>query len=401
MTNAAFQQLDQQESKTKLRDEWRIVRFGDVVSNVDINERDPLASGLERYIGLGHIDPESLHIKRWGLIEEGTSFTRKFVKGQVLFGKRRAYQRKVAVADFDGICSGDILVFEAKNDLLPELLPFIVQSEGFYEYALSTSAGSLSPRTKWKDLAAYEFALPPKDEQRRIADILWAVDEVILSWRIVERKINELLKAIREYEVCASKHRRQQLGDFLISIVPGRSVLGINKPADPDKFGVLKVSAVGAHDFVASENKQLLNPSDFRPEFQVRAGDFLITRCNTRELVGKVCIVTENHNNLMLCDKTLRLDLDDDQVCKEFILEALRSKELRTQIEAAASGTGGAMKNISQADIRQLMVPIPNLETQKKIVSMIQVTEQARRSVETHLAQTILYRITLLHELLT
>jgi len=154
-----------------------MVRFGDVVRNVDINERDPLANGLERYIGLEHIDPESLHIERWGLIEEGTSFTRKFVAGQVLFGKRRAYQRKVVVADFDGICSGDILVFEAKDDLLPELLPFIVQSGPFYEHALNTSAGSLSPRTKWKDLAAYEFALPPKDEQRRIADILWAVDE--------------------------------------------------------------------------------------------------------------------------------------------------------------------------------------------------------------------------------
>jgi type I restriction enzyme S subunit len=126
-----IQQLDKREGKEKLRDGWRMVRFGEVVSNVDITERNPLAHGLERYVGLDHIDPESLHIKRWGLIEEGISFTRKFVKGQVLFGKRRAYQRKVAIAEFDGICSGDILVFEAKDELLPELLPFIVQSEGF------------------------------------------------------------------------------------------------------------------------------------------------------------------------------------------------------------------------------------------------------------------------------
>ena len=179
MISTNLQQLDKRERTEKLRDGWRIMRFGEAASNVDITEHNPLANGIERYVGLDHIDPESLHLKRWGLIEEGTSFTRKFVKGQVLFGKRRAYQRKVAIADFDGICSGDILVFEAKNDLLPELLPFIVQSEGFYEYALSTSAGSLSPRTKWKDLAAYEFALPPKDEQRRIADILWAAEDLL------------------------------------------------------------------------------------------------------------------------------------------------------------------------------------------------------------------------------
>jgi type I restriction enzyme, S subunit len=125
-----------------------IVFFGDVVRNVDESIRNPQTCGLERYVGLEHIDPESLHIQRWGLIAEGTSFTRRFRKGQVLFGKRRAYQRKVAVANFDGLCSSDILVFEPKdNRLLPELLPFICQSDGFFEHALNTSAGSLSPRT--------------------------------------------------------------------------------------------------------------------------------------------------------------------------------------------------------------------------------------------------------------
>jgi type I restriction enzyme S subunit len=98
----------------------RQVKFGKVVRNVDVSVSNPVEQGIERYIGLEHIDPESLHIKRWGLIEDGTSFTRKFVPGQVLFGKRRAYQRKVAVAEFEGICSGDILVFEpADNELIP------------------------------------------------------------------------------------------------------------------------------------------------------------------------------------------------------------------------------------------------------------------------------------------
>src|SRR5438105_3679380 len=119
-TSTGIEQLIAQNKKAKLPGRWRMVRFGDVVSNVDVSEYDPLASGIERHVGLEHIDPESLHIKRWGLIKEGTSFSRKFVKGQVLFGKRRAYQRKVAIAEFDGICSGDILVFETKDDLLSE-----------------------------------------------------------------------------------------------------------------------------------------------------------------------------------------------------------------------------------------------------------------------------------------
>ncbi len=180
------------QTRTELRPGWRVVRFGDVVRNVDVNERNPREAGIERYVGLDHLDPESLHIKRWGLVEEGTTFTRKFTPGQVLFGKRRAYQRKAAVAAFDGICSGDILVFEPSNgELIPELLPFLVQSDGFFNHALGTSAGSLSPRTKWKDLAAYEFALPPRDEQRRIAEILWAADEAILKAKGVVQALGQ------------------------------------------------------------------------------------------------------------------------------------------------------------------------------------------------------------------
>lgn len=129
-----------------LKPGWTIVKFGDVVKLNTDRCAGPLAEGIERYVGLEHIEPEDLRIRRWGLVAEGTTFTNRFKPGQVLFGKRRAYQRKVAVADFAGVCSGDIYVFEPKNDrLLPELLPFLCQTDGFFEHAVGTSAGSLSP----------------------------------------------------------------------------------------------------------------------------------------------------------------------------------------------------------------------------------------------------------------
>jgi type I restriction enzyme M protein len=160
---------------------WEKVRFGDVAEN--LNETcDPALAGLERFIGLEHLEPGSLHVRSWGNVAEGTTFTRRCRPGQVLFGKRRAYQRKVAVAEFDAVVSGDIYVLAAKgNRLLPELLPFLCLSERFYQFAVETSSGSLSPRTNWSHLAKFEFALPPLDQQRRIAEILWAVDEVLVS----------------------------------------------------------------------------------------------------------------------------------------------------------------------------------------------------------------------------
>jgi len=225
---------------------WPTIRFGDVVRNVNGIVNDPLAAGVERYVGLEHLDPDSLHIKRWGLVAEGTTFTRKFTKGQVLFGKRRAYQRKAAVADFDGVCSGDILVFEPSgNELLPELLPFIVQSDGFFERAIGTSAGSLSPRTKWKDLAAYEFALPPLDEQRRIAEVLWAADETIQAYEDASEKLSVLTSVFIESTVAQTngsvKWENVSLGDVLLktqyglaSSCPRNHFFSIGRPRSAD-----------------------------------------------------------------------------------------------------------------------------------------------------------------------
>ncbi|MGL4844361.1 MAG: hypothetical protein ACRC2Y_07060 [Aeromonas veronii] len=131
------------------------VKFGDICREVKLTTKDPIADGYERYIGLEHLDSGSLKIKRWGVIaEDNPSFTRVFKKGHILFGKRRPYLKKAAIAEFDGICSGDIIVMEpSPENPSPNHLPFLVQSDLFWEWAIKTSSGSLSPRTKFKSLA--------------------------------------------------------------------------------------------------------------------------------------------------------------------------------------------------------------------------------------------------------
>ena len=167
---------------------WETVRLGEVVRNVNENVRDLEGSGIERVIALEHLDPGEITISRYGDVSDGTTFTRRVRPGQTLFGKRRAYQRKAAYAEVGAICSGDILVFEAvPSRLSSRLLPFLVHSERFFEHALGTSAGSLSPRTSWKALATFKFSLPPLDEQERIADLLWAAHGARSDLRQAER----------------------------------------------------------------------------------------------------------------------------------------------------------------------------------------------------------------------
>lgn len=158
---------------------WLPVKFGDVVNEIKETTAHPEADGLHRIVGLEHIEPENIDLTAWGELSESITFSRIFRKGQMLFGKRRPYLKKAALASFDGICSGDIIVMESRPALLPELLPFVVCNDKFFEHAVKTSAGSLSPRTKFKSLAEYEFLLPPVEQQKSFAELLWAGNDVV------------------------------------------------------------------------------------------------------------------------------------------------------------------------------------------------------------------------------
>jgi len=163
---------------------------GDISDCIEQHDKKPLENGITRFIGLENIEPENFNLQGFGNIKDGTTFTKRFSKGDVLFGKRRPYLKKVAVADFDGICSGDILVFRAKeNKMLPEFLPYYVSSEAFIKQAVSTSAGSLSPRTKWRDLAVFEIFVPDIKTQEKIVDIFIQLND---SLKLITRQKSTL-----------------------------------------------------------------------------------------------------------------------------------------------------------------------------------------------------------------
>ena len=167
--------------------------FGDVSDCIEQHDKKPMESGITRFVGLENIEPDNFALIGFGNIENGTTFTKRFAKGDVLFGKRRAYLKKVAVADFDGICSSDILVFRAKAEMvLPELLPYYASSDSFINHAISTSAGSLSPRTKWRDLAGFELSIPNLKTQVKIADVFNQLNECLILIKAQKQTLKTL-----------------------------------------------------------------------------------------------------------------------------------------------------------------------------------------------------------------
>jgi type I restriction enzyme S subunit len=173
---------------------WKTYRFEDFAQNIS-QRVEPKSTDLDIYVGLEHLDPDCLHIKRYGSTSDVEGTKLKFYKGDVIFGKRRAYQRKTALAEYDGICSAHAMVLRAKTDVVDEkFFPFLFHSKVFQNRAVNISVGGLSPTINWKDIAKQEFLLPPKEEQTRFAELLWAADEVVEK----EKEVKERLELIEK-----------------------------------------------------------------------------------------------------------------------------------------------------------------------------------------------------------
>lgn len=176
---------------------WKKCKFGDVAIQtkgvVDIDNTD-----LTRYIAGEHMNSEDIHLRKWGNVGDGylgPAFIRRFNKGDILYGSRRTYLKKVAIADFDGITANTTFVIKAKEELIePILLVHLMLSDSFTEYSVKNSRGSVNPYINWKDIADYEFLLPPKAEQKRLAELLWAADEMIEKEKKELEKVRDTMR---------------------------------------------------------------------------------------------------------------------------------------------------------------------------------------------------------------
>lgn len=178
------------------RSQWVKYKFSDIVDNI-VEKVVPKESGLKHYIGLEHLDTGSLKIRRFGKTASLTGDKLKIYKGDLIFAKRNAYLKRVAIADFDAVASAHSLVLRPNSDyVLPKFLPFFMMSEIFWARAIEISVGSLSPTINWKVLAKQNFFLPPKEQQAELAELLWSMDEVIENELIVLENTNLLLESI-------------------------------------------------------------------------------------------------------------------------------------------------------------------------------------------------------------
>jgi len=338
------------------KSKWELTTFGEVAiqqkENVDIE-----TTHLDRYIAGEHMSSEDLHIRQWGTVGDGylgPAFIRKFQRGDILYGSRRTYLKKVVVADFDGITSNTTFVIKANSKkILPELLPFIMLSDNFTEHSIKHSKGSVNPYINWKDIANYEFLLPPKEEQVRLAELFWAVDEVVERNLEVRDELKNFRKLYFE-TFHFGKELNHRLTDCLVTKKKK------SKPPHQTKRYV-GLEHIESGEFTT--NNYSTSHDILADSFFFKKGDLLYSKL--RPYLDKA-IMTDFDG---ICTTELIVYDTNSLAKKKYILNLLHSKSFLNYI--VTKGFGTKMPRVSHEIVSDYEFYLPEINVQEKILEKL------------------------------
>lgn len=381
------------------KDTWASIQIGNIVSELRNSSSNPVKDGYDRYVGFEHIESENIHLKQFGDLNDGVSFKKTFQKNDVLFGKIRAYLKKVAVAPIDGICSGDILVLRTKDEkkLSQELLAYFVTTESFLKRAVDSSIGTTLPRTKWQHLSKHEIPLPPLEEQKQIVALLKSIEMAMelldgqekhlkALWK---RLINELVsdepcfgnlmkgKKLKTYNYC----------DVAVKLM---------RKIDPLTYDIERIVAgenLESEDFKI-RTWQKVGEGYLGPAFHVlfKAGDILYG--SRRTYLRKV-----SHADFDgVCANTTYVIKANEELLLQDLLKHIMLSERFTQYSIGVS-KGSTNPYINWKDLDNFSFQVPDIGTQREIANVLdgilQIVEQLKQQKTTlkNLKQKLLNEI--------
>lgn len=356
------------------KDGWRRHRFDQMAVIVNDRIENPAEADVAHYVGLEHLDTESLTIKRWGSPSDVEATKLRFRTGDIIFGRRRVYQRKLAVADFDGICSAHAMVLRAKPEVaLSEFLPFFMQSEVFMERAKRISVGSLSPTINWKTLAREEFDLPPLEEQRNVAVVLREAAAVRAAVEVAADRCREAYRAISAswFSEILSKEdsRSESLGMYFMDI------------SDKGHAGlpILSVTIDGRVVRREQLGRHVSDDTGDGKYIRVQAGDIAY---NTMRLwQGAVGIVEEEG---LISPAYTVLRIQRDNLPPEYFWEMLRSPALQQEYRRLVRGVASDRWRLYFKDLASVQIHMPGVEVVHKTVRALTEIRAATERLGDH-----------------
>ena len=352
------------------------VSFGDVIENVANRVDDPSAAGVDRYVGLEHLDPGVMTVRRWGTPSDVSAQKLLFEPGDVIFGRRRAYQKKVARADFTGICSAHALVLRARPELIdPYFLPVFLSSDYFLDRAISISVGSLSPTVNWRDLKVQEFDLPPLDDQQRIADLLWAVERERAAVRTLLSEVDASTGAWLNELFGRASGTERSLGEMLDVCQYGLST----RAGETGAYPMLRMTNLDNGEVTDADLKYCdLTANDFE-NHRLRDGDVLFNRTNSVELVGRSGIFRLD-GDFVFASYLVRLRPRPDELIPDYLNEFINSPTGQSRIRVHLS-KGVSQANISASKLQTVKIPVLSIDGQRELVERLNALRKRRSAV--------------------
>lgn len=378
------------------KDSWQRKPFSFIADCVEKHDKNAIQNGLTKFIGLENLDGSSLSITGAGEIENGTTFSKTFQSGDVLFGKRRPYLRKVAIADFNGICSGDILVFRAnQKSILPDLLPLYVTSEKFIQYAISTSAGSLSPRTKWRDLANYEIPIPPLEEQKQIAALFQSIETAMEQVDGQEKNLLQLKNKLLS-ELFSDK---KEFGNHLTAkdfetVRFDRIAINISERVEPKKTELTTYVGLEHLDADNLVIERTGTPDDvIGTKLKIYKGDIIFGK--RRAYLRKVAV---SHFDGIASAHSMILRANEKHIEKDFLPYFMQSDAFMSR--AVQISEGSLSPTIKVKTLAQQEFTLPKKEKQKELVALFKQFDETRQQHKQQKATLKLLKQKLLNEIL-
>ncbi|WP_151434056.1 restriction endonuclease subunit S [Proteus sp. CD3] len=351
---------------------WQIVTFGDIAKHIS-KRVEPSKTDLEIYVGLEHLDPDSLKIKRHGVPSDVEGQKLLVKKGQIIFGKRRAYQRKVAVADWDCICSAHAMVLEAKpENVIPEFLPFFMQSDVFMNRAVAISEGSLSPTIKWKVLAEQKFPIPNIEKQSDLIDIYksaYCVEEDAIS---LHNSAEQLYTRLRENLISGLNiEPTLTLGDlgYTYGGLQGKNAAHFND--NGNAMYVTYMSIFSNHTIDCKDFSRVMVSVSERQN-KVKTGDvFFTVSSETPHEVGLSSVLLNDieQDDLYLNSFCVGFRPNTDKVLPSFLSHYLRSTFFRKELRKLAQGI--TRYNISRKELMKCSIKLPDMDAQRLITEIL------------------------------
>ena len=361
---------------------WETFKFDEIAQKIS-KTIDPNETTLETYIGLEHIDAEDLHIRRKGSPDDVKGVKLRCYPGDIIFGKRRAYQRKAAIVDFDGICSAHAFVLRANSEVIdPKLFPFFLHSDQFMHRMVDISVGGLSPTINWGDLKHQEFLLPPKDQQAQLAKLLWAMDVEIEK----EKEVLKKLKVFYQVEIDKSVPRKTKESWILGDVIKTRKGVTYKSSDYSDKDNGLPLLNLKSIEKGGGFNTDGIKyyKGAHKKEHFVKNTDLIIACTDiTREgrVVGYPLHPTVYQNKKMLFTMDLvAIEISNSVLLRDYLYYVLKAGWVHWILFAYSPGT--TVLHLDLNGMKKIKLPKYSMEKQEKIVYKLRTLEESISTLE-------------------